>query len=354
MRGQDVVRIGVLLPFGSQDARVRAEAEGLLAAIEMALFETAGSNALILPKDVGDSAALAAEAARAALTDSVDVVIGPLRAENVRAAAGVLGPAQVPLIGFSNDRSATESGALLLSFPPEEEIDRVVDWAARQGVTGFALLGPDSPFGRRVEAALAASARLRNASLIGAEFYAPTEAARLEAARRLHAAIAAPARANPGRVAVLLPEGGVNLQGVAPLMAYTGLDRRFVRLIGTGQWSDPTAWREPGLRGGTFAGPAPGAAGDFDARFQAAFGRRPTRLATLGYDAAALAISLLREDGDVTRQDLLDPQGFVGLDGLFRFRGDGTVERGLAILQIEDGRLGVAEQPPQAFGQPAS
>lgn len=350
MAGRPVVQVGVLLPFGSADARVRSEAEGLLAAIEMALFDSGANNILILPKDVGDAARQAAEVAQLALVDGADVMLGPLRAENVRTAASVVASANVPLIGFSNDRSAASTGGLLLSFAPEEEIDRIVDWAARQGVTHFALLGPDSAYGRRIEAALQASAGLRSAVLAASEFYAGDANAKLDAARRLKTRIEGQARSRPRSVAVLLPESGVNLKAVAPLMAYTNLDNRFVRLIGTGQWNDPTTWNEPTLAGGTFPAPDPAALSAFEARYQTMFGRKPSRLASLGYDSALLAFDAIKRKGEaVSKADLQDPEGFIGVDGLFRFRPDGTVERGLAILEVRNGRVEVTEAAPQSF-----
>jgi len=350
MEGRPVVQAAVLLPFGSSDARIRAEAEGLLASIEMALFDSGATNILLLPKDVGDTPRQAAEVARLALADGADVILGPLRADNVRAAAAEVAQSLIPLIGFSNDRSAASTGAMLLSFPPEEEIDRVVDWATRQGVTHFALLGPDSAYGRRVQAALEQSATLRATVLAGAEFYGPDANAKLAAARRLKTAIEGQARSRPRSVAVLLPESGVNLKAVAPLMAYTGLENRFVRLIGTGQWSDQSTWNEPTLAGGAFAAPDPAALAAFEARFQTVFGRKPSRLASLGYDAALLAFDVVKQKGDaISKADLMNPEGFIGVDGLFRFRGDGTVERGFAILQVAGGQAQVVDAAPQSF-----
>ena len=51
MSGEDIQRAVVMLPFSHPNANVRAEAEGMLAGIELALFEYADENFLIIPKD---------------------------------------------------------------------------------------------------------------------------------------------------------------------------------------------------------------------------------------------------------------------------------------------------------------
>ena len=56
------------------------------------------------------------------------------------------------------------------------------------------------------------------------------------------------------------------------------------------------------------------------------------RTATLAYDAVALVAALARTQGPqrFSPEVLTNPSGFAGIDGLFRFRPDGTNERGLA------------------------
>ena len=57
----------------------------------------------------------------------------------------------------------------------------------------------------------------------------------------------------------------------------------------------------------------------------------------------------LSQDGALETQELINRDGFLGVNGLFRFRDDGTAERSLAIMEIdpmaEDGS-GVREVLP--------
>ena len=91
--------------------------------------------------------------------------------------------------------------------------------------------------------------------------------------------------------------------------------------------SDPRLSREPALIGGWFAAPAPSARTAFERRFNEVYGHPPPRLATLAYDAVALAALLASGEGeaDFSADSVTDPSGFAGVDGIFRLRRDGTV-----------------------------
>ena len=46
---------------------------------------------------------------------------------------------------------------------------------------------------------------------------------------------------------------------------------------------------------------------------------------------------------------LTNPSGFNGADGVFRFRADGTNDRGLSVLEITGGQVKVISPAPRAL-----
>ena len=124
-----------------------------------------------------------------------------------------------------------------------------------------------------------------------------------------------------------------------------------VRLLGTTQWDDSTLGTEPALAGGWFAAPPLHVRVDFLKKFKEIYGRYPPRLATLAYDAAALAAVLARSPGgpDFSVAALAAPNGFAGLDGIFRFKSNGVAERGLAVLEMRRSRPLVMSPAPDSF-----
>ena len=348
MEGRNIRRVGVLLPFSHSRSGVRSQASGLLAAVEMALFDQAGNDILIIPKDTAGDARQAATAATEALNEGADIIIGPLFATSVQSVATTARAADIPVIAFSNDRAVAGGGAYLMSFPPEEEVARIVDFASAQGIRKFAFIGPSSTYSRRVETALRFEASRRGGLVIGSEFYAPDNQAPVDEARRLANRISGSLIDSTERVAVMIPDNGVQLRAVAPLLPYYEVNLRQLQYIGTSIWNDPRIWREPVLANAVFAMPDPEDTAYFQNAYEGTYNREPASLASLGYDAAALAISFLT-DGQVTEDELQEADGFRGVNGLFRFRQDGTIERGLSIMAIQETGPVLVEDAPDSF-----
>ena len=100
--------------------------------------------------------------------------------------------------------------------------------------------------------------------------------------------------------------------------------------------------------GGWYAGVAPELVQAFEQKYTASYGAKPPRIASLAYDAVSFAVNL-QKTGDVSEVGIANPVGFQGSNGLFRFRENGLIERGLAILQMGPGGPDVIQQAPTHF-----
>ena len=80
------------------------------------------------------------------------------------------------------------------------------------------------------------------------------------------------------------------------------------------------------------------------------------RTASLTYDAVALVAALTKTQGKqrFSEEVLTTSSGFTGIDGLFRFRPDGTSQRGLSVMRVTPGGGQVISPPPKAFGGSAT
>ena len=97
--------------------------------------------------------------------------------------------------------------------------------------------------------------------------------------------------------------------------------------------------------------PEPDADDAFGGRFRETFGSDPPQLASLAYDAIGL-VALLSSGEPYhrfTQAALMDPNGFSGVDGIFRFNADGTSERGLAVLEVAPDGFHVVSPAPKTF-----
>lgn len=342
MVGRDVKRAAVLLPFSHPSANVRAESEAMLAGIELALFELAGTDFLILPKDTAGRASTAQDRAGEAVREGADIILGPLFAANIGGVKTVTAQKSLPVVAFSNDRSVAGDGVYLASIMPEEEVIRVMGYAASRGTRTFVFLGPDSAYGRQVEAAMRAEAARNGWRMATSAFY-PADGGAGDQARQAASVIRAESTSSRERIGVMIPERGMKLLAVAPLLPYNGVNLNQVRLMGTSAWDDASIWREPALEGGIFATADPDHLGTFQDTYRRIYGRAPSDLAAVAYDAAAMAVNL-SASGNIQHSGVTDPNGFMGVNGLFRYRLDGTTQRGLAVKQIGGSGASVVEK----------
>lgn len=343
MASREITRVGLLLPFST----LPQEAQGLYDAAELALFDQGDRSLLLIPRDVGADARTARSAAEAIVNDGAGLIIGPVVRDSVLAAKGPARGARAPLIAFSSDSNVAGDGAYLLSFPLEEEVRRVIRYAGAQGLRRVAVLAPDTEYGRRAEAEARRFALQAGAFVVTSQLYAPTENGAAAGARAMASAAAA-----SGVQAVLIPDGGAPLRAATAALQEAGLGAPNVRLLGTGAWGLNETVREPTLAGAWVAAPDPAARRGFERRFKSVYGQEPTRLASLAYDAVSIAALLARARGadGFQRLELERADGFLGADGLFRFRADGTIERALPVLQVgPTGAITVLDPAPTRF-----
>jgi len=338
-------KVGLLLPLSGSSA---ALGQAMLQASEMALFDAPDNGVELLPRDTKGAAAGAADAARDVIAQGAKLIIGPLLAAEVEAVKPVAAQAHVPVLAFSNAAQYAGNGVFLLGFQPSQEIARVVAFAKAKGYGRFAMLAPRSTYGDIAVGAFKDAVQAAGAELARIDYYDPA-AANLDPAVKRFAAGA-------NFDALMIPDGDGRLKLLAPLLPYDGIDPDTVKFLGTGLWDEAGLGVEPALNGGWYAAPAPELRATFQSRYLALYKQQPPRLATLGYDATALAVVLAKAspDGGYSPDALANPSGFSGLDGLFRLNPNGMTQRGLAVLEVQRGVPVVIDPAPadfQALGQ---
>lgn len=337
------VRVGLLLPLSGPNA---ALGQAMLQAAEMALFEASPRDFELLVRDT-EGIGGTAVAAQQLVGERVELILGPLFGAQVPSAAAAASGAAVPIISFSTDLSVARPEVYVMGVLPQLQVERVVGYAMARNYKSFAGLLPDSAFGRTIASALQSSAMEQGATLSQVEFYDPKSPDLYLQVERL-------ADAKGSFDALLIPEAGDRLQLFAQLLQYYAFDQQTTRLLGSALWNDASLAQQPALVGAWFAAPPNAAWDSFQQRFRANYGQPPPRLASIAYDATALAIALSVDGPNYGVDSLTQPEGFNGIDGIFRFRPDGGVERGLSIMELQNGRIETIDPAPTSFAPPVS
>lgn len=377
------VRVGLLLPLsGPREALGRQ----LLDAAQMALFDLSDEHFVILPFDTRGTDAGAAAAAEAAVKAGVKLILGPLLATSVRAAAPIARRAGISIVSFSNSRDVAGDGVFVLGFVPQQQVRAIVDHAVGEGLFRYAAMVPNDAYGQAVLEAFRSAAAAREATIVRVQYYdpaatdftAPAKALADYDRRRkalLEQRMALEARDDEaskqalrrlekldtlGAVdfdAILLPARDQQLKAIASLLSYYDVDQPAVRLLGLSNWAEtPSIESEPSLNRGWYVAPPREERAKFFVRFRDLYQRSPAAIASLAYDAAALAIVLAqrRTGAEFSRDRLIQPHGFLGVDGLFRLRSEGVAERVFEIREVTRTGFKVRQPAPSAFPKAGS
>lgn len=349
--GSGPVRVALLLPLSGNPSLASVGNSMLnstrLAMAYIASSPTIGDNIEIVVKDTGGDPQRAASAAGQALAEGASLILGPLRAEEVRAAGQAARAGGVPVIGFSNNPGAASAGVYLLNVLPQVEAMRTLSFARSQGRQAVAAIVPTTDFGRIQEAAFRQAAADLGLTVRGIYSFSDEAGAR----RAVEQAVPV---LREGAVDALFIPDRATAPSLGILLESAGIARERLTLIGSADWDgDAAILASAYLSGAVYPAVDQSGLATLGPDYQARFGTAPHPFATFAYTAVLLAnssaLSLASPPYDVTQ--LTRPSGFTGRDGLFRFLGDGRSEHALAIRQVQPGGA-VQIEAPQMPGGP--
>lgn len=330
-------RIALLVPLSGDNGTV---GQSIANASTMALLDTSADNLRITTYDTTQNPR---EAVRRAIADGNKLILGPLLGDEVAQVAPEARAARIPIISFSNDPAVASPDVFVIGHVPDQSIERTVTYARNKGSSRFAAIIPAGDYGRRAEAGLRSAVAASGGTLVAIETYDRGNTSIVSAAQRL--------RQKGGFDTVLIADSAR-----LAILAASELKQRgtgATQLLGTELLSgDGSVTRSTAMRGTLFSAVSDNRFKRFSDSYTQRFGSQPHRVSTLGYDAVLLTLRVAR-DWRVGRPfpvgQLADQTGFVGLDGPFRFRANGVVERALEVREVRSTGVVIIDPAPEAF-----
>jgi branched-chain amino acid transport system substrate-binding protein len=372
-----LMRVGLLVPLTGPSAPI---GEALLNAAQIALFDVGDERFVLQVYDTQGIPEGAQVAASLAISQGAQLLLGPLFSAEVAAAAPDAAAAGVNIIAFSTDPTIASARVFVMGFLVDEQVRHIAEHAALQGHLNYAVLAPDSAYGKAVVEAVTRHIPRVGGTVTDISLYDPSgsdlnaivreladfdqrqadleeqkaELEGLEDEESLLALERLELLDTVGDVefdAILLPEQGVRLTQAAALLPFFDIDPGRVQLLGTMLWNAPGLGREPVMLGGLYPAPPPESTRRFSSRYRDLHGQNPPSIATHGYDAVALA-AILAQSGmpaPFSTPAITAASGFAGIDGIFRFTPDGLSQRGFAVLEVTRDGPATASPAPTAF-----
>lgn len=380
------VKVAILVPLSGEHADL---GQALLKSSQMALFDLGSENFTLIPRDTKATPEGARYAVQSAIEAGAELIIGPLFSGSVRAVKPMAKRHNINILAFSTDWMLAGDNTFIMGFMPFAQVQRVTQYALANEIENIGILAPNNDYGNAVIASFhSLSYRMgldtsevvrfppeeHDISAIVRSFarYDERVAALEKEKARVDALLAESPEdeallaereeleqldtwGDPPFDAVLLPVGEKQARTIANLLSYYDLGPDVVKRLGTGLWDNTGLASEQSLDGAWYAAPSPQFRAEFEKKFRSLYNQKPPRLATLSYDATALAVVLARKGLRSTgapafdRVSIMNNNGFAGLDGIFRFRPDGLIERGMAVMEFRRENVYEIDPAPRTF-----
>lgn len=343
------VPVALLVPAGSGQAGDETLAKSLQNAARLAISDLGGVRIDLRVYPTAGQPGQAQAMASQAISEGAKIILGPVFAQEANA-AGVVAAAQgVNVLSFSNNPDIAGGNVYVLGPTFDNTAARLARYAVRNGKGRIMIVNDSNTAGELGRAAIQRGVQSAGGTVVGSESYEFSQNGVVQAAPR----IAMAAQSAGAQSVFLTADTAGALPLITQMLSESGLSPSTTQFIGLTRWDIPAATMAlPGVQGGWFALPDPQLYQQYRARYQAAFGEAPHPISGLAYDGIAAIGALIKQGkaSALTGSALTQGAGFVGVNGIFRLRSDGTNERGLAIAQIRDNQLVVIDAAPRSFG----
>lgn len=373
-------RMAVLLPLSGNAAKA---GETIRSAIELGILQNAPKN---LSVSFFDTAGDVATSINEALATNPEVIIGPLFSNDAKILRASK-PENLPVLSFTSDAASLGQGVMTMALMPTNSVEAIVKEIISDGSRNLLILAPDTDSGKLMAGAARSAATYYDLPVSGLFFYKEKDTDSIKNttynASMYNARTAANTKAREilsdiltketitaveksyliaqledlskqdtlGKVpydAVLFLGNGDDTETLASFLRYYGVGKTDAKFYGTALWEGSDIIKDFNMSGAKYA-VLPETAESFINIYELTTGQKPGHFASFGYDAANMAISMIYSNKSPASY-LLDPSGYIGIDGLFRLKPSGVSERALNIVRLNGkGETEVVKQAPNSF-----
>ncbi|MBL4806560.1 MAG: penicillin-binding protein activator [Rhodobacteraceae bacterium] len=348
------VVVALMVPLGSGNSITEQLAQNLVNAAKMAAADVRGASIDLRVYETAGDATVAAASAERAIEEGAQIIVGPLFSTSATAVAAVARPAGINVLSFSNNPAIAGGNIFILGTTFESVSDRLISHTVGAGFGNIAIVHQNGIEGEAGRDAVAAAVARNGGNLVNTLSYSLS----LDEMSAQTKDIAAGLRSS-GANSVFFTDSP--LQGLGFMTAALASERfrtnRDAQFLGLTRWdTSDEVLKTPSLQGGWFTTPDPTLMLQYQTRYQLAYGTEAHSLSGLAYDGVAAVgamINAAKAAGDTNAfsiQRLTDPAGFAGVTGIFRLRSNGTNQRALAIMQVDNGIATMISSAPRSFG----
>ena len=335
--------------------------------IETAVLKNAPQNLSVSFYDTNDDIS---ETMKTVLSTNPDIIIGPVFSGDTKTVRSIK-PSDLPVLSFTTDATAVGNGVMTLGLMPTNGVEQIVKEMKIDNNKNFIILAPNTASGKLLSGTAKNAASIYDMPLVGIFYYDEkdtdsikniakeasmysTRSSANTRARQVLSDVLTNEMLTPieesnlneqleklskidtiGDVpydAVLFLGNGDDTKSLASFLRYYNIGARDAKFYGTSMWERSDIASDFTMSGSKFVS-LPETNAGFSDMYTQISGTTPNRFASFGYDAANIAIGMMYSEKSNAAY-LLDPSGYIGVDGLIRLKPTGDNERGLRIMEL--------------------
>ena len=378
--------ISVLLPLSGPNAEL---GKSISQSIEIAFLQNPDKNISVTFFDLSGNKIQKQSVISHALSSNPDIIIGPIFAEDAQLIRNMK-PESLPVLSFTSDTNAFGYGVMTMALIPAQSVEAIVKEMSTDNLNRTIIFAPDTESGKFMAGAAVLAANIYDIPVAGLFYYTEGNSDSIKQVAKTAAMYDARSAANTkareilsdilvkeklttiqnnsistqleklsktetiGQApydAVLFLGNATDTKTVVSFLRYFNVGSRDAKFYGTAMWDTPELLNDFNMAGAKFAS-LPAMSPEFTSVYEHLSNNTPTRLNTFGFDAANLVRGMVYSHKSQAAY-LLDPSGYIGLDGLFRLRPNGTSELTLQISKLHgNGKASIVKSAKTDFLKP--
>ncbi|MCQ2562510.1 MAG: penicillin-binding protein activator [Alphaproteobacteria bacterium] len=381
--GGKVENIAVLLPTSGDNKTL---GQSIKSSIETAVIQQSFPNISVSFYDLsGDE-----DNKQAVITDMLstnpDIVIGPIFADDTKLLRDIKST-ELPVLSFTSDITAIGDGVMTMALMPTQSIEAIIQQIKKDNKNKTVIIAPNTQSGKQMASITEQTLSAYNIDLIGLFYYESMNSDSMKDIALQASMYNTRQQANTKAKEILsniiltehitsndkhilekqldalsktevlgdLPFDSVLFLGnaddsktVASFLRYYGVNNKKISFYGTTLWQGTDIVSDLSMSGAKFTS-LPELSEQFIQTYKSIENTEPNYLSAFSYDAANLAMGMTFSE-TTKEKYLLDANGYIGSNGIFRLLPYGQSERGLRIMQINgSGTPNLISDTPTTF-----
>ena len=324
MRVENALNIGVLLPLSGKAANI---GQGMQNAMFMALDDLKNNKLVLKFYDTKSTEIGAAEAARKAISEGAELILGPLMGEEVSSITSLALSSNIPVVSFTTSPQVLQKGIYSVGLLNSEQVERSIAYGASKGRSKLVMLVPNNNSGLNIVKAGLASAKLHGVDFKKVGFYNPNTMD--------FTGIVRDVSSGKDFDMVLVADTGNRLKSIVSMFAYNDVMYPNVMFLGTAAWDSTNLSKETILYHGVYPMVSKGYGNSYFAnKYHETFGEQPKPVYSFAYDSVLLASVLSSKNKNELDAGITGKAGFIGVNGYFKILPTGQSRHSLEMLEV--------------------